>query len=464
MMHGSDLIKRSCSFVVFFCMEDMKAMKEKIILVYEAIQRYNGFYKTMLRNTTFCAFCETFDHVDREMSIGRPTLEWMRYAPIESSVGDEDAIVMPLYRIEKKPSSTVISFGRDVPESYIALDRAGRPIVYNDRGYTYKRSLDGTLHVRHRHSSHHRRERRVLTVDEAKEVLERAYAHLEHVREHLMERREEVMRWTPDKLLYEEKMRFREVYAYPITILPPDAYFDVVLQATFGCTWNQCTFCSFYKDRTFAKRDAASFREHVRMVRAFLGDSLSLRKNVFLADGNVLALGEPLIPLLKTVRTFFPERRIASFLDLWSGYKKDRLWWKTLAELGLYRVSIGLESGSSNILRIFNKPGEPEEAIELIHDLKQAGLAVNVIFLVGAGGVPFREEHFRDSMRILSRLTLHANDIVYLSPLVHNSELAAVDPELTTLPDLDEELSRWFDSVKALGYKASLYDIREFLY
>ncbi|MBE3593904.1 MAG: radical SAM protein [Candidatus Carbobacillus altaicus] len=366
--------------------------------------------------------------------------------------------------MEKRPTSTVISFGVNAPESYLAFDRAGRPFVFNDRGYTYKRSLDGSLHLRYRDLANDWRERRVLSFKEAKEVLERAYEQIGRARAELSERAEEILRWTPDKLLREEKMRFREVYRFPISILPPDAYLDIVVQATFGCTWNKCTFCSFYKDRLFSKRDEASFRKHVRSVRDFFGQSLSLRRNVFLADGNVLALGEPLLPLMDTVRTFFPGRKIASFLDLWSGYKKGGDWWQTLAERGLSRVSIGLESGSSKLLKLFNKPGEPEEAIELVHALKRAGLAVNIIFLVGAGGRPFREEHFLSSMHVLSKLPLRREDIVYLSPLVRNAELETLDPDLTSLPDMDGELRRWFEGVSALGYKASLYDIREFLY
>ena len=38
----------------------------------------------------------------------------------------------------------------------------------------------------------------------------------------------------------------------PVGILPPDQYMSVVLQASEGCSFNTCTFCSFYKKQAFS--------------------------------------------------------------------------------------------------------------------------------------------------------------------------------------------------------------------
>ena len=44
--------------------------------------------------------------------------------------------------------------------------------------------------------------------------------------------------------------RFHQIYK-PISILPPDQYQALVLQATEGCSFNTCTFCALYRDRRF---------------------------------------------------------------------------------------------------------------------------------------------------------------------------------------------------------------------
>mgnify|MGYP000880584635 CR=1 FL=1 len=92
-----------------------------------------------------------------------------------------------------RPEATVLSLGRRV----LSFDREGRPYHYFREGKTYKRALDGSLHLRYREGE---RRRRRLAPEEAlgvyQEVLDLAEAHLRDER-----RREEVLRWTPEGLL-----------------------------------------------------------------------------------------------------------------------------------------------------------------------------------------------------------------------------------------------------------------------
>jgi len=144
-----------------------------------------------------------------------------------------------------RPEATVLSLGDRV----LSFDREGRLYHYFRQGVAYKRALDGSLHLRYREGV---RRRQKLPPEEALrvygEALALAKAHLQDP-----ERRREVLRWTPEGLL--DPRPYREAYAWPISILPPDAYLAVVLQATTGCTWNRCAFCSFYQDRPFQVRE-----------------------------------------------------------------------------------------------------------------------------------------------------------------------------------------------------------------
>ncbi|GGM96834.1 amino acid ABC transporter substrate-binding protein [Thermus composti] len=353
-----------------------------------------------------------------------------------------------------RPEATVLSLGRRV----LSFDREGRPYHYFREGETFKRALDGSLHLRYREGE---RRRRRLTSEEAlgvyREILDLAEAHLQDPK-----RRKEVLRWTPEALL--DPTPYRRAYAWPISILPPDAYLSVVLQATTGCTWNRCAFCSFYQDRPFQKRTLEAFAQHVERVRELLGKGLLLRRGVFLADGNALALGAPLIPLLEVAGKAFPGEPILGFLDLFSGAKKEASWWRRLYGLGLRRVYLGLETGHAPLLALLQKPGHPEEALPLVRALKEAGLSVGVILMVGAGGKAFAEAHFRDSLRLLSRLPLGKEDVVYLSPFHEHPETPYAALGLEPLPQLEEALQAWAQAVRRLGLRASRYEIREFLY
>ncbi|GLV47764.1 amino acid ABC transporter substrate-binding protein [Thermus sp. LT1-2-5] len=353
-----------------------------------------------------------------------------------------------------RPEATVLSLGDRV----LSFDREGRLYHYFRRGMTYKRALDGSLHLRYREG---RRRRQRLAPEEAlgvyREALALAEAHLQDG-----ERRREVLRWTPEALL--DPRPYREAYPWPISILPPDAYLAVVLQATTGCTWNRCTFCSFYQDRPFQKRSPEAFAEHVERVRALLGKGVLLRRGVFLADGNALALSEPLLPLLEIVGKAFPGEPVLGFLDLFTGLKKEASWWERLRGLGLRRVYLGLETGHAPLLALLGKPGHPKEALALVGALKRAGLSVGVILMVGAGGRPFAQAHFRDSLALLAELPLDREDLVYLSPFQENPDTPYAALGLEPLPDVEEELKVWVGALRRMGLRASRYDIREFLY
>ena len=223
--------------------------------------------------------------------------------------------------------------------------------------------------------------------------------------------------WTPARLAA-ERDRFAAAYA-PIPILPPDQYGAVVLQATFGCSWNRCTYCSFYQDRPFQVRPPQAFAAHLEAVRALLGRAADARRSVFLADGNALVLANArLRPLFAAARQVFPDRPFAGFVDVFGGERKGVDDWRELRALGLERVAIGVETGHDPLLGWLNKPGGADEAAAFVADLKRAGLRVAVILMVGVGGTSFAAAHVRDTAALLARLELSAGDVVYLSPFV----------------------------------------------
>jgi radical SAM superfamily enzyme YgiQ (UPF0313 family) len=305
-----------------------------------------------------------------------------------------------------------------------SFDLEGRPLFWFERGRTYKRSLASVVHARDRAGG--RRQRWQLTPEEAAKqfaamlsIADRAP--LRHSGPVLHERLMRIRVWSPDTLL-DERAKFQAVYR-PISILPPDQYLAVVVQATFGCSWNRCTFCNFYQDEAFRVRTRSSFEEHCHAVRRLLGRGEALRRSLFIASGNALVLGnERLRPLFAAAREQFPGRPLAGFVDVFTGTRKSAEDWSELAEQGLARVHVGLETGHDPLLHWLNKPGSAEESGVFVRTLKRAGLGVSVIVMVGVGGRGFAADHVRDTVALVEELPLTRADTVYLSPFLEQPE------------------------------------------
>jgi radical SAM superfamily enzyme YgiQ (UPF0313 family) len=159
-----------------------------------------------------------------------------------------------------------------------------------------------------------------------------------------------------------ERVQYQNIYL-PVGILPPDQYGAVVLQATQGCSFNTCTFCSFYKDTPFRISKPAEFHLHCEAVKDFLGRGLNLRRTIFLGDANALVIPmKILVPLMEIMHRYFDIEALGgiyAFLDGASGEHKSSADYSRLAKMGLKRVYIGLESGSTSLLKFLQKTWHP---------------------------------------------------------------------------------------------------------
>lgn len=353
----------------------------------------------------------------------------------------------------------------------VTFDREGRWLYYFRRGETFKRSLGSEVHLRFRQPT---RQRRQLERSEALALFSEVYGLAQElvtrsVVEVQQRLRDEILRWTPKRLV-EEAGRFASAYR-PIAILPPDQYLSVVLQATEGCTWNACTFCNFYMDRPLRVQRPAEFREHAEKVRQLLGEGLRLRRGIFLGDGNALALSnERLDPLLEVAREVFPGRDLFGFVDLYSGDRRTADDWAHLADHGLRRIYVGMETGLDELLEWVDKPGSAGDLQRFVETLKQAGLQVTLIVMVGLGGQEYRLRHRLATLELLLGLPLDRQDLVYLSPFVEHRDgvyrQRRVAAALTPMDEVEveAELAHLAAQVRGRGIRASRYDIREFVY
>lgn len=278
--------------------------------------------------------------------------------------------------------------------------------------------------------------------------------------------------------LERDAARFAAIYK-PISILPPDQYLALVLQITEGCSYNRCTFCSFYRDRPFRVKSVEEARKHAAEVARFLRGGLRLRRSVFLADANALCLPmERLLPLLQWINEdILPalgtaSAGIHSFVDLFSDRQRPAADFAEMRRCGVRRVYVGVESGSAPLLRFLKKPQTPEQIIETIRTIKRGGLDVGAILMLGLGGREFGARHVSETVRVLNSIPWTPGDVVFLSEFVEYPAAGypALAREAGLRPLPVEELARQYEAIAAgirtgAGYpKIAPYNAEEFIY
>lgn len=183
---------------------------------------------------------------------------------------------------------------------------------------------------------------------------------------------------------------------------PPSEGRSYLLQVTMGCTHNECTFCSMYRDKPFKVRNVDEVIEDLHMARRYY----QYVDRVFLCDGDALCLSnEKLLHIISKIYEILPEvSRVSTY-----GAPKDVLA-KTdeelaaLKEAGLEFVYIGAESGSDIVLKDIKKGATRAEIIEAVQKIERAGLKASVTFISGLGGRKNWREHAIETGTMISQL------------------------------------------------------------
>ena len=183
---------------------------------------------------------------------------------------------------------------------------------------------------------------------------------------------------------------------------PPSEAYSFILRITLGCSHNQCSFCSMYKGTVFTKRDLSEIFALIDNAAKY---DPTIRR-VFLADGNALCLPtDELLQILKKLHEAFPKlQRVTSYSAPQDLLEKSVEELKLLKENGLQMVYLGLETGSDLLLKEVRKGATAEEILEGARRIKEAGLKISVMVILGLGGIKQTHEHAIETAKVVSAM------------------------------------------------------------
>jgi hypothetical protein len=197
---------------------------------------------------------------------------------------------------------------------------------------------------------------------------------------------------------------------------PPSEADNLIVQATLGCSFNGCTFCSMYKSKTYRARPLA---EVFADIADAAGDWPEAHR-VFLADGDALTLPvDHLKAILDRLAATFPDlARVSAYATPINLLRKSVAELRDLRARGLTLVYVGIESGSGAILRRIRKGATPASMVAALERAREAGLKVSATVVLGLGGRALWREHVDGTLEVVNRappnflstLQLHLED------------------------------------------------------
>lgn len=216
-------------------------------------------------------------------------------------------------------------------------------------------------------------------------------------------------------------------------IRPPSEAQSLLVRVIRNCTWNRCSFCPVYKGQRASQRALPEILADVDamaaaadalggvggssgdMLRALQDGSvppvahqvaLFLRgggRHVFLQDADPCAVRpDKLVAVMQRLRERFPTiDRVTTYGRASTVARRRSEDLRSLAEAGLTRLHLGLESGSDEVLRAVCKGATAEQLVVAGRKALAAGLELCFYVMPGLGGREQSAEHVCGTAEVL---------------------------------------------------------------
>ena len=226
-------------------------------------------------------------------------------------------------------------------------------------------------------------------------------------------------------------------------IRPPSEAVSLLLRVTRNCPWNKCKFCGLYDQTQFSIRPKEHVIQDIDTIKKWIelfkaadqGDANQQRhvmnqleneieeaeswaytsainwyqngmKSMFLQDSNSLVIKpNDLVDIITHVKKQFPEiQRITSYARSETIAQISDKDLKSIAEAGLNRLHLGMESGSDVILGLVEKGTTKANQILAGQKVKAAGIELSEYFMPGLGGREYSELNALETADVLNQI------------------------------------------------------------
>ena len=183
---------------------------------------------------------------------------------------------------------------------------------------------------------------------------------------------------------------------------PPYEAYSVIIQATSGCTYGKCRFCSLYQDECFRMSPLREFEEDLEEIKFYQ----PYARRIFWTGADPFAMSYENLKLRAlTVRDYLIKcQTMAMFASIRNIRDKETWQLKKLRAMGIHGLTIGTESGDDDTLLLAGKNYTAADILEQCRKLQEAGIEYYLVYMTGLAGRGNGYRNAVNSARLFSRL------------------------------------------------------------
>lgn len=183
---------------------------------------------------------------------------------------------------------------------------------------------------------------------------------------------------------------------------PPYEAHSVIIQATSGCTYGKCRFCSLYQGECFRMSPLREFEEDLEEIKFYQ----PYARRIFWTGADPFAMSYENLKLRAlTVRDYLIKcQTMAMFASIRNIRDKETWQLKKLRAMGIHGLTIGTESGDDDTLLLAGKNYTAADILEQCWKLQEAGIEYYLVYMTGLAGRGNGYRNAVNSARLFSRL------------------------------------------------------------
>lgn len=220
---------------------------------------------------------------------------------------------------------------------------------------------------------------------------------------------------------------------------PPYEAHSVIIQATSGCTYRKCRFCSLYKDECFRMSPMKEFEEDLEEIKRYQ----PYARRIFWTGANPFAMNYENLKLRAlTARDYLIKCQTMAMFASIRDIKDKEVWQlRKLRAMGINGLSIGTESGDDGTLELAGKGYTADDILEQCRKLDEAGIEYYFVYMTGLAGKGRGCQNAVNSARLFSQLNPYFISVDSLT-LFSDTELYRLKQEGRFVPAGEKERLR----------------------